>query len=161
MAKSCLFESDVKLLGDAADGLITEVWWNAAFPGASSIDGTSSAQLAVSYLRDHPESSGIVPPTVGYQYANVEILCDILTRAGSLELSAINRAAAETDLDTVVGHVQFGDDHVSVMGCVAGQWIRNEDGSFRQEIVGNYLLHHVPVTAEVRTIWELQKEDAP
>lgn len=155
VAKSCLFEPDVEQLGPIADGLITEVWWTGEFPGVSSIDGTGSAELAKEYLERFAPERGIVPPTLGYKYANIEILADILRRAGSMDLDAINAAAAETDLDTVVGHVAFDRNHVSVMGCVAGQWVLQPDGSFRQEIVGNYLLPQVPVTAPVR---ELGKE---
>ncbi len=158
VAKSCLFSSDVAALGELADGLITEVWWNADFPYFSSITGWSCAQLAEDYLARYPELS-MAPPTVGYKHANVEILCDILRRAGSLELDAINRAAADTDLDTVVGHVAFNDNHVSIMSCVAGQWVRGEDGVYRQEIVGNYLIPSVAVTADIILIPEAHRPE--
>ena len=148
VAKSCLFSSDVAALGELADGLITEVWWSAEFPYSSSITGWSSAQLAQDYLEQYPGLS-MVPPTVGYKHANVEILWDILKRAGSLELDAVNQAAAATDLDTVVGHVAFNDEHVALMSCVAGQWVREEDGTFRQEIVGNYLIPAMEITADI------------
>lgn len=154
VAKSCLFASDVEELGDLADGLITEVWWSADFPYCSSITGWSSAQLAENYIKNSGREVSVVPPTVGYKHANVEILCDILTRAGSLELNAVNAAAADTNLDTIVGHVAFNDDHVSVMSCVTGQWVRNENGTYRQEIVGNYLIPGVEVTADIRLIPE-------
>ncbi len=157
VAKSCLFASDVEELGELANGLITEVWWNRDFPYISSISGWTSAQLAEDYLAHYDPSLTMAPPTVGYKHANVEILYDILTRAGSLDLAAVNAAAAATDLNTVVGHVAFNGDHVSVMACVTGQWIRNEDGSYRQEIVGNYLLPAVEVTADIILISEVDK----
>ena len=157
VAKSCLFSSDVELLGELAHGLITEVWWTADFPTVSSITGRSSGELAADYLTNYDPELNMVPPSVGYKHANVEILYDILTRAGSLKLEAINAAAAATELDTVVGHVAFNEDHVSVMSCVTGQWIRNADGTFRQEIVGNYLMPAVEVTAEIILI--PQKEE--
>ena len=104
----------------------------------------------------------MAPPTVGYKHANVEILYDILKRAASLDLEAINTAAAETDLDTVVGHVSFSDDHISIMSCVTGQWIMDEDGFFHQEIVGNYLIPSVEVTADIILIPEKSaKEETP
>lgn len=148
VAKACLFSTDVEALGELADGLITEVWWSADFPYTSSINGWSCARLAQDYLERHPELS-MVPPTVGYKHANVEILHDILRRAGSLELDAVNRAAAGTRLDTVVGRVSFNSDHVSIMSCVAGQWVLGEDGAYRQEIVGNYLIPDIEVTADI------------
>lgn len=154
VAKSCLFSSDVESLGELANGLITEVWWTADFPTVSSINGWTSARLAEDYLTNCTSALSVVPPTVGYKHANVEILYDILKRAGSLNLEAINAAAAATDLDTVVGHVSFNDDHVSVMSCVTGQWVMNEDGTYRQEIVGNYLMPAVEVTADIILITE-------
>lgn len=157
VAKACLFASDVEALGESAHGLITEVWWSRDFPYTSSISGWSCAQLAEDYLTNYDPSLTDVPATVGYKHANVEILYDILRRAGSLKLECVNRAAAETSLDTVVGHVAFNDDHVSVMSCVAGQWVLGEDGVYRQEIVGNYLMPGVDVTADIILI--PQKEE--
>ena len=156
VAKSCLFSSDVEELGELANGLITEVWWNRDFPYDSSITGWSSAQLADDYLENYDSSLTMAPATVGYKHANVEILYDVLKRAGSLNLPAINAAAAATDLDTVVGRVSFNGDHVSVMSCVTGQWVMNEDGSYRQEIVGNYLLPSVKLTADIILISEVE-----
>lgn len=157
VAKACLFSSDVEALGDLADGLITEVWWNRDFPFSSSITGWSSAQLADDYQANCDSAVTVVPPTVGYKHANIEILYDILKRAGSLELDAINAAAAATDLNTVVGHVAFNADHVSVMSCVTGQWVLDEDGGYRQEIVGNYLLPGVELTADIILIPEKEE----
>ncbi len=154
VAKSCLFAADVETLGALAEGLITELWWSADFPGVSSITGMTSAGLAADYLENCAPGLGVAPPTVGYKHANIEILYDILRRAGTLELSGLNRAAAETELDTVVGRVSFGRDHVSLMPCAAGQWLQNPDGSYRQEIVGNYLMPRLPLTAEPRLIPE-------
>ena len=74
----------------------------------------------------------------------------------SLKLDAINAAAEATDLDTVVGHVAFNNDHVSIMSCVTGQWIMNEDGTYRQEIVGNYLMPSVEMTADIILISEVE-----
>ena len=154
VAKSCLFASDVEELGELGNGLITEVWWNRDFPYFSSINGWSCAQLADDYLEHYDPTLDMAPASVGYKHANVEILYDILKRAGSLELDKINDAAAATNLDTVVGNVAFNDDHVSVMSCVTGQWVMNEDGSFRQEIVGNYLMPQVKITADIILISE-------
>lgn len=149
VAKSCLFESDVTKLGAIGNGLISEVWWNKDFPFTSSITGWKCGEIAADYLKNCQPELSIVPPTVGYQHANVEILYDILKRAGSLDLDDINKAASETDLDTIVGHVSFNEDHVALMSCVTGQWVLNDDGTYRQEIVGNYLMPDVAITADI------------
>jgi CheY-like chemotaxis protein len=66
-----------------------------------------------------------------------------------MDLETINKAASETNLETIVGPVSFNEDHVALMSCVTGQWVMNEDGTYRQEIVGNYLMPDVDITADV------------
>lgn len=152
VAKACLFESDIRKLGKLGDGLVTEVWWTADFPYQSSIDGTSSAELAEDYQKNCQPQLREVPATVGYKYANVEILYDILKRAGTLELNRINLAASETDLDTIIGHVSYNKDHISLMSCVTGQWVMEKDGTFHREIIGNYLIPTVDITADIKIL---------
>lgn len=154
VAKACLFENDIRKLGRFADGLVSEVWWSADFPFTSSINGCTSAALAADYLKSYAPTLSLAPPTVGYKYANVEILYDILRRAGSLSLKAINGAAAKTDLSTIIGHVSFNSEHVSIMNCVTGQWVIDKDGSIKQEIICNTQMPHVPVTATIIKIPE-------
>lgn len=152
VAKATLFESDLDKLGETGDGLITEVWWSEDFPYFSSISGISSKELAAKYIEHKDYKLNNVPAVIGYKYANVEILYDILKRAGTMDLETLNKCAGETDLDTIVGHVHFNEDHVSLMPCVAGQWILGDDGSYSMEIVGNYLLPEVKLTSEIRLL---------
>lgn len=152
VAKACLFESDISELQELGDGLVTEVWWNTDFPYTSSLDKTTCRELASDYLIHCQPELNDAPVTVGYKYANIEILYDILKRAGSLDLDKINHAAEETDLDTIIGHVSFNEEHVSLMSCVTGQWIMDEDGGYHREIVGNYLIPAVEKTAELKLL---------
>ena len=46
----------------------------------------------------------------GPAYSCVQILADSITRAKSVDRDAIRDAIAATDLDTMVGHVQFDED---------------------------------------------------
>lgn len=149
VAKACLFSSDVEKMGAGANGLITEVWWSEDSPFSSSINGWTAGELAEDYRENYSAENSVLPPSVGYKHANVEILYDILNRAGTLDLDSINEAAAATELDTVVGHVAFGDNHISVMPCVTGQWVMNEDGSFHQEIVANSQVPQLKITADI------------
>ena len=152
IAKACLFEEDIEELGEIGDGLITEVWWTQNFPYASSISGITSKELSEIYENKIERKRSEVPVTVGYKYANIEILYDILKRAGTLDLDTINKCAEETNLNTIIGKVSFNEDHVSLMPCVAGQWILNGDGTFHREIVGNYLIPNLEKTAKVKLL---------
>lgn len=62
----------------------------------------------------HVEAMGRpADPMVGPAYANVQILVDAIERAGSLDRAAIRDALADTNLETVVGNVQFNADGTS------------------------------------------------
>lgn len=152
VAKACLFENDMKRLGNLGDGLITEVWWDSSFPYTSSLDGLTCKELATDYLVHCQPELGDAPATVGFKYANIEILYDILKRSASMDLDAINQAAAQTNLDTIVGHVRFDKKHISVVPCITGQWILDEEGNYHREIVGNYLIPDVKKTAEIKLL---------
>ena len=161
VAKACIFASSIEALGNSANGLVSEVWWNEDFPYTSSITGQTCSGFANTYRR----SAGItvdeaIPPTIAHKHANVEIACDILRRAGSLDLEKIRAAAASTDLDTIVGHIAFNDDKVSLMNCVTGQWQKNEDGDIELKIVLNTQLPRVETTSVITELigWEEEEE---
>lgn len=90
------------------------------------------------------------PATAGYDYANVEILYNVLKNAGTLDTDALVKAADELSIDTVIGPVDFNDQHYSVQPLVTGQWIYNEDGTWTQEIIANTQVPDCPTTAELK-----------
>lgn len=153
VAKACLFEQDINRLGALGDGLITEVWWTADFPYTSSIDGMTCRELGDIYLKYCQPELNAAPATAGYKYGNVEILYDVLKRAGTLDLDVLNETVKNTDLDTIIGHVEYNDDHISLMPCVTGQWVWDEgQKKYKKEIVGNYLIPSVEITADVKLL---------
>jgi branched-chain amino acid transport system substrate-binding protein len=151
IAKATLFEADVNAIGQGlGDGVVSEVWWTPGHPFFSSLTGQGAAQLGQMWTAEY---GGSAPATVGYKHANVELLVDILTRAASLEPAKILAAAAATDLDTSVGHVKYDEEtHASVQALVTGQWVLQEDGSWKQEIIANTQMPNLPVTAEIKLI---------
>lgn len=152
VAKATLFKADVASIGNSlGNGVISEVWWSASFPFSSSLTGQSSQELADQWIADM-SGYDYAAATVGYKHANVEILYDILSRAQSLDADKIVAAAAETDLDTAVGNVQYNKDHVSIMNLVTGQWVLGDDGTWTQEIIANPQIPDVPITADVMVL---------
>lgn len=150
IAKGCLFASDMQALGALGDGLISEVWWSPHFPYRSSITGQSSRKLAEEYLAS--TSFDFVPATLGYKHANIELLYDILCRAGTLDPARVNAAAAKTDLQTVVGRIRFSANHACVMNVATGQWIPDAYGRYGQIIIANTQLPEVPITGEMQPL---------
>lgn len=150
IAKACLFAADVNAVGanGLADGVISEVWWTPNHPFSSSLTGQSSQELGALWTEIFNENA---PATAGYKHANVEILVDILTRAESLELEKILTAAEETKLDTIVGHVEYNEDHVSVMSLVTGQW-SYENGAWVQNIISNTQIPELPLSGQFKIL---------
>ena len=61
-------------------------------------------------------------------------------------------AIAATDLNTVMGHVTYGEDNGGVLPCVGCQWVLQDDGTLKQEIVSNGdPSNGITPTAEMKT----------
>ena len=146
VAKATLYPSDVEAIGDdLGNGVVSEVWWTKNHPYSSSLTGQTSMQLAEMWETDRDKPSVV---TTGYKHANVEILVDVLQRAQSLDTEKILNAIEETNLDTIIGNVQYDEQNVSEMYLVTGQWVKNEDGVWEQRIVANTRIPEVPLHEE-------------
>ena len=148
VAKATLFEADVNAVGanGVGHGVVSEVWWTPSHPFKSSISGQTSKEIGDAWMEITGDT--YAPATAGYDYANIEILYDVLKRAGTSDAKAIAKAAAETDLDSVIGHISFNEDHVSIQPLVTGQWCY-KDGKWVQNIVANKQVPDVPITADI------------
>ena len=97
---------------------------------------------------DEADERQYVSALAGYDYANVEVLYQILKEAKSLDIEKLCAAADVLDTETVIGRVQFNEQHYSVQSLVTGQWIYNEDGTWSQYIIANTQVPDCPVTSE-------------
>ncbi len=150
VAKATLFKEDVDAAGadGLADGLCSEVWWTPSHPYKSSITEETCEDIGNKWM----ELTGATyaPATAGYDYANVEILYNVLKNAASLDTDKLVQAAADLSIDTVIGKIDFNDQHYSVQPLVTGQWKYNEDGTWTQDIIANTQVPDCPTTAEIR-----------
>lgn len=84
---------------------------------------------AAQFLKDFKEKYGSEPaayePTA---YHTVEIVHDVLKRAKSLSFEDIIESAKNTDVDTILGHVQFQEDRTIVNSLVMATIVK--DGSY-------------------------------
>ena len=88
-------------LGVDSDGVYLLPGWNNQLPYAGI------AEMATRYQAKYNKPAAAL---VGPAYACVQILADSITRAASLDRTAIRDAMAATNLDTMVGNVQFKED---------------------------------------------------
>jgi len=101
-------------LGVDSDGVFLLPGWNSGLP----YDG-----IAGMVQRYQDANGAPAVALTGPAYACVQILADAISRAGSVDRDAIRDAIAETDLDTMVGHVTFAEDGTWIDAlCPVSQW---------------------------------------
>ena len=144
--KANLYRADVISYGDnIGHGLLTEVWWDPSMNTTSSLTGQTSQELGDMYLAYNPGI--ILPPSpIGYKHANVELLVDALQRAQTLEHEKLLAAIGATDMDTIVGHIKFDENHVCVMDMAVGQWQVDANGEWSLNIVANKYIPEIPLS---------------
>lgn len=147
IGKAYLFPTDAKALGGTlAQGLTSEVWWSPFNPGKSSLTGESSKDLCDAWTTDKGKQW---TPVLGFNYGGMEIVADVLKRAQSLNKDQIREAIGQTDLDTIVGHIKYNDQHYSKTPLVGGQWIQGQGGSWNLEIINNAQHTNIPASAKM------------
>jgi len=168
IGRSILFPPAVEALGgDLAWGLTTEVWWSPYHPFVSSLTGQTSEELAEAW---EEESDKQWTQPLGYSHAAFEVAVDVLERAGSLDKEKLRDAIAETDLDTIVGPINFQEplsseeiaryeedypelidykDHYSITPVVGGQWVKGTEWTWEIELVFNWKYDEIPETADM------------
>ena len=140
VAAGLLFPSAVEAMGPLGAGMSTEVWWTPNFPYQSTLTGATSADLAAEW-----ESSTGRQWTqpLGYSHAMWEIIVDVLKRSGDpMDRTAIRDAIRATDLDTLVGNVNWSNGphpNVSKTPVLGGQWRAGKTWPFDLEIVETQL----------------------
>jgi branched-chain amino acid transport system substrate-binding protein len=124
VARSTLFPKALEAIGgDLPEGLSTEIWWSPNHPFKSSLAGYGAGKLC----DDWSEAGGKQwSPTLGFKYAGYEIAVDALKRAQTLDREELRAAIAATDMDSIVGHIRFGEKNYARTPLVAGQWVKGE-----------------------------------
>lgn len=140
VAAGLLFPSAVEAMGDLGAGMSTEVWWTPAFPYKSTLTGETSADLAVKW--EQATGKQWTQP-LGYSHAMWEIIVDTLKRsADPMDRAAIRDALKATNLDTVVGNVNWSKGphpNVSKTPILGGQWRKGEKWPYDLKIVETQL----------------------
>jgi branched-chain amino acid transport system substrate-binding protein len=147
-AKATEFPGAVAPLGDRALGLTVEVWWSPNHPTKSSLTGQSSKELAAAWEAASGKQWSM---PLGFRHALFETAIDALKRTKKLDDPAsIRDAIAATDLDTVVGKVNFTSGpfpNCSRTPLVVGQWRKGEKFPHDLVNVDNSTATTVPVVA--------------
>ncbi|WP_407495879.1 ABC transporter substrate-binding protein [Pseudooceanicola sp. MF1-13] len=151
-AKATEFPQAIAGLGDRAEGLSVEVWWSPHHPFSSSFTGQSSQALADAYTA---ETGAPWTMPLGFKHSLFEVAIDALSRSEDpTSPEAIAKAIGQTNLDTIVGNVNFGAGpvpNIAKTPLVGGQW-RMQDGKPVLDIVENGDHPNIPLTGEMKPI---------
>ncbi len=152
IGKAILFPSVVESLGARGDGLTSEVWWSPNHPFNSSLTQASAKDLADGYTT---ATGRPWTQPIGFKHALFEVAADVITRAEDLDdPEAITAAIAATNLDTIVGNVNWSTGpvpNVSKTPLVGGQWQRDGD-TLDLKIVANAQQPSIPTTGELKLL---------
>jgi len=158
VAKAILFPVTVEALGPIGNNLSTEVWWSASHPFKSSLGGMSAGELASGYTE---ATTRPWTQPIGFVHALFEVAVDSIQRSEDpFDADALAESIAATNLDTIVGHVEFGAEglppavaaNVSKTPLVGGQWRYQEDGTFELVIVENAAHPEIPLGGKMEAI---------
>jgi branched-chain amino acid transport system substrate-binding protein len=152
VGKALLFPSSVEALGDLGEGMSTEYWWGPTHPFSSSLTGQTAQELADAYTAS-TERQWTQP--IGFVHALFEVATDVLTRTTDVTPDAIVEAIAATNLDTIVGTIQWTGEpfpNVAKTKLVGGQWKTGTDFPYELTVVSNSALPDVPVAGTLDPI---------
>lgn len=149
MGKCCLLASDVEALGDLADGIMTQVWWDPTYPYKSDLTGMDSKTLNEAYGKDN--DGRVMPQPAAYAYAGLELAVQAIREAGTTDRQKLAEAIGGLDVTTVVGHVKYdqkmkGLPYACTTLC-GGQWQR-ENGELVLKIIDNSLYPEIGLTGK-------------
>ena len=156
IGKAILFPVAVEALGKDGNNLSSEVWWSPSHPFKSSLNGMSAKALADAYTAATKKQW---TQPIGFVHALFEVAVDVFKRVPDRDSKAIVATIAATNLDTVVGKLQwnganlppFAAKNVAKTPLVGGQW-RLKDGKYDIVITDNRTAPAIPVGGKMEAI---------
>jgi branched-chain amino acid transport system substrate-binding protein len=158
VGKAILFPSSVEALGRDGNNLSSEVWWTPSHPFKSSMNGMTAKQLADAYQAATKRQWS---QPIGFAHSLYEVALDVLKRTAEIGNSKATAAAiAATNLDTVVGHVQwngqgvppFAAKNVTKTTLVGGQWRLKGGNKYDIVITDNRTAPSIPLGGKMEPI---------
>jgi branched-chain amino acid transport system substrate-binding protein len=152
IGRAILTRPDMDAIGDIANGLCNEVWWEDTHPFTSSLTGLTCQQQVEAWnkAKGTPFS-----PALGLTGgAGFDVITDVVKRTANVDDPASYAAAIKaTDLKTLVGPVKFAAPFPNCASTplVGGQWI-GKTGAWKRMVVDN---SHYPEIPETGTIKDL------
>jgi branched-chain amino acid transport system substrate-binding protein len=152
VGKALLFPSSVDALGDIGEGMSTEYWWGPTHPFTSSLTGQSAQALADGYST---ATNKQWTQPIGFVHALFELAADVLKRTSEVSPTAIVDAIKTTNLNTVVGPIQWTGQpfpNVAKTKLCGAQWKKGTKYPFELTVVSNGALPTVPIAGTLEPV---------
>ena len=138
VGKALLFPSAVEALGNNGTGMSTEVWWSPYHAWRSSLTKQSAAALAGAYEKGTKKQW---TQPIGFAHALFEVAANALSRTKDIDSAdAITAAIKTTNLETIVGHINFRTGpvpNVAKTKLAGGQWRKGKKHKYELLVVEN------------------------
>ena len=158
IGKAILFPVAVEALGKNGNNLSSEVWWTPSHPFKSSLNGMSAKALAEAYEK---ASGKQWTQPIGFVHALFELAVDVMQRSHDVgNNKAIVDAIAATKLNTVVGHIEWGQKNlppfaqknIAKTPLVGGQWRLRNGNKYDIVITDNKTAPEIPAGGHMEPI---------
>jgi len=158
VGKALLFPVALEALGKNGNNLSSEVWWTPTHPFKSSLTGKSAKEIADAYTQATKKQW---TQPIGFVHALFEVAVDVLKRSGDKgEGKSVAAAIAATNLDTIVGHLQWGNTklppfaqkNIAKTPLVGGQWRLHDGSKYEIIITDNQTAPQIPVAGKMEAI---------
>jgi branched-chain amino acid transport system substrate-binding protein len=134
------------------------VWWTPSHPFKSSLTGQSAKQIADAYMQATKKQW---TQPIGFAHALFEVAVDALKRSADKgDAKAVVAAIAATRLDTIVGHIEWGNKslppfaqkNIAKTPLVGGQWRLRDGTHYEIVITDNRTASQIPVGGKMEPI---------
>jgi len=158
IGKAILFPVALEALGRNGNNLSSEVWWTPSHPFKSSLNGMSAKALADAYEK---ASGKQWTQPIGFVHALFELAVDVMQRSHDVgNNKAIVDAIAATKLNTVVGHIEWGQKNlppfaqknIAKTPLVGGQWRLRNGNKYDIVITDNKTAPEIPAGGHMEPI---------
>ena len=149
IARAILTRPDMDAVGDIANGLCLEVWWEKSWPFTSSLTGLTCQGIVDAW---EATETGPYTPALGLTGGGgFDVVTDVVKRTANLDDPASYvEAIKATDLQTILGPIKFDAPfaNCALTPLVGGQWI-GKVGSWERLVVDNSQYPEIAKTGEV------------
>ncbi|MFY9896019.1 MAG: ABC transporter substrate-binding protein [Xanthobacteraceae bacterium] len=158
IGKAILFPVALEALGRNGNNLSSEVWWTPSHPFKSSLNGMSAKAIADAYEK---ASGKQWTQPIGFVHALFELAVDVMKRSHDVgNNKAIVDAIAATKLNTVVGHIEWGQKNlppfaqknIAKTPLVGGQWRLRNGNKYDIVITDNKTAPEIPAGGHMEPI---------